>query len=272
MEKIITDFDTRECFFSPYLKIFGCWHDLESALLEAKVSYGFIPHTRDIWVRDFMPTEIHAGHFVQFRYDPDYLKDSPHYRTTPKKCTFPMGLQMIASDLNIDGGNIVKTDRGILMTDKIFQENPTIQPRTLVNELENIFSKEVLLLPWDKGERFGHADGMVRMLGKGQILINHYVDFDKSLHRKIHKILSPNFDIVELHFGTQRHLRTSWAYINYLQVGRNLFVPSFSNPLDELAFRQLEDALHLKVHPIDSRGIAKLGGGLNCVSWTFKQK
>ncbi len=32
--------------------------------------------TKDIWIRDYAPLQIKRGQFIQFRYYPDYLRDS----------------------------------------------------------------------------------------------------------------------------------------------------------------------------------------------------
>jgi agmatine deiminase len=42
-------------------------------LSKNNLPYGFVPGTKDIWVRDFMPVQVQPGKYVQFRYEPDYL-------------------------------------------------------------------------------------------------------------------------------------------------------------------------------------------------------
>ena len=38
------------------------------------INYSFIKETKDIWCRDYMPVQIESEKFIQFRYDPSYLK------------------------------------------------------------------------------------------------------------------------------------------------------------------------------------------------------
>ena len=40
-----------------------------------------IPGTKDIWCRDFMPIQLNTNRFLQFRYEPDYLKNHAKLRT-----------------------------------------------------------------------------------------------------------------------------------------------------------------------------------------------
>ena len=62
------------------------------------------------------------------------------------------------------------------MTTKALYENPGLSHHEILLELDDIFNAEVILIPWDTEEKFGHADGMVRSLGKGRLLMNSCTD------------------------------------------------------------------------------------------------
>lgn len=66
------------------------------------------------------------------------------------------------TDIIIDDGNIVKVGSRIIMTEKVFAENPQYDRNLLIRELENLFECELLFLPWDKAEKYGHSDGIVK--------------------------------------------------------------------------------------------------------------
>ena len=52
------------------------------------------------------------------------------------------------SDITIDGGNVVKTPYHVLMTEKIFIENPQYQNKLkLIYRLEKAFQTEIIILP-----------------------------------------------------------------------------------------------------------------------------
>ncbi|GAB6162128.1 hypothetical protein JCM12298_12870 [Desulfothermus naphthae] len=50
------------------------WRNLAEILQQAEINYNFLAHTKDIWCRDYMPVQIDKNEFIQFKYDPDYLK------------------------------------------------------------------------------------------------------------------------------------------------------------------------------------------------------
>jgi agmatine deiminase len=59
---------------------------LEKCFKQFHIGYDLLPKTKDLWVIDFMPIQIHRDHFLQFTYDPDYLKSKKESltRTDPK--------------------------------------------------------------------------------------------------------------------------------------------------------------------------------------------
>ena len=46
------------------------------------------------------------------------------------------------------------------MTNKVLKENPGYTEGYIRKQLEEAFGCEVVLIPWDRYEMFGHADGM----------------------------------------------------------------------------------------------------------------
>lgn len=270
MEDIITDCRTDKVYFSTYIRPFRCGKELQPLLESEGIPYGFVPHTRDLWVRDFMPVQIRAGRYVQFAYAPDYLRGREEYRTDPHCCAVGLEGAVVQSDIVLDGGNLIKCDKEVILTDKVLADNPQYAPSRLVGMLENLLDAEVVLIPWDRNEICGHADGAVRYLGGGRVLLNHYADFDKAYRRKLLRVLAPRFEIAELVFGTARHLDWSWAYLNYMQVGERLFVPCFGRRADESALRQIGDFSGRSVFSVGCGSVVRLGGGLNCLSWNVK--
>ena len=43
------------------------------------VKYAFLKGTKDIWCRDYMPIQTESGKFIQFKYDPSYLKGNKEW-------------------------------------------------------------------------------------------------------------------------------------------------------------------------------------------------
>jgi len=233
---MITDQETNKVFFSEYLKAYKCWKSIEAALNEQNIQFELLPNTKDIWVRDFMPIQIDESSYVSYVYNPDYLRDNKKYITTDvSSCYDFSGIHLLATDTVIDGGNVIKCDDKVIMTDKIFVENNDKNPDELIEYLERCFRCKVVIIPWDKEERCGHSDGMVRYVDPGHVVINHYCDIDEPLREKMLLALSHHFPkISELKYGKNARMN-SWAHLNFLRVGNILFVPQMGIASDTLA-------------------------------------
>lgn len=272
---MITNFETNKVYMPIALK--ECiFHDsglhLLNALIEIrnKVAVTLLDKTDDtkcIWVRDYMPIQVNMKKYVHFRYEPDYLSNLPDYKPNVREIISDIGVNIIESDINLDGGNVISCGDKVIMTDKIFQENPKYPKVRLIEKLSELLEAEIVLIPWDKYEPYGHSDGMVRYIGEGHVLLNNYCDFDKSLRKKLVAALSPHFQITELHYG--KCTSNSWAYLNFLHVGNDVFVPMINEKTDMKAFDQIADAyVDCQCHPIcQCEYIAKYGGVLNCITW-----
>ena len=255
--------------------------NLLEALYREGIDTYFLRHTesrKHVWVRDFMPIQISPDRYLQYRYSPDYLKKDPDY--IPQYETISRGLRLKCkkTDLIIDGGNIVKLQDRVIMTDKVVKENPSYTERDLIQKLENDLECRVCLIPRDPYDIFGHADGMVRPITPDTVLLNNYVNVDKPLRERLLKALRAHgLHVEELHYDLPRPSKQSWAYLNYLQVKNLIFVPALGLPEDALALKQLREFFpEYKIIPVPGcQDLARDGGALNCVSWTImnnKQK
>ena len=63
----------------------------------------------------------------------------------------------------------------------------------------------------------------------------------------------------------------SWAYLNFLHVGKYIFIPMMEDKLGEIAFRQIADAFpQCECNPIyHYENIVHDGGALNCSTWNI---
>ena len=274
---MITDKETNTVYFADGIRHYmPLAHNLLEALYREGIDMHFLRHTesrKHVWARDYMPIQLDTDRFLQHRYFPDYLKNDPTY--IPRYETIARGLHLKCkkTDLIIDGGNVVKLKDKVVMTDKVLKENPQYTERDLKVRLEADLECEVCLIPWDRYEIFGHADGMVRPIGGNDILLNNYVDFDKSLReRLLAKLHEYGFHIEELHYDLPRPSKQSWAYLNFLQVKNLIFVPALGLPEDALALKQLQKFYTAcRIIPVPGcQDLVRDGGALNCVSWTMK--
>ncbi len=193
--------------------------------------------------------------------------ESPEYKPDVHGLLNQLGIDVTCSTINLDGGNIISCGDKVIMTDKIFQENRQYSHSRLIEELTELLDAEPVLIPWDIYEEYGHADGMVRYVGEGRVLLNNYCDFDKALRKKLLAALSPYFNVTELHYGTFSDM--SWAYLNFLHVGHQIFIPMTDDKLGEIAFRQIAESYpNCHCHPVQNcKSIVSEGGALNCSTW-----
>jgi agmatine/peptidylarginine deiminase len=257
-------------YFSQHLTAYSCWTNIKQALEENGIAYGLLPNTKDIWARDYMPAYSN-GHYVSYVYNPDYLQNEKNkkYITDNVEEVFDFSNDsVIKTKLVIDGGNVILCGDKVIMTDKIFNENSSLSKEEVIAEIERVFSAKLVVIPWDKEEEFGHADGMVRYVSDNHVLINQYKDIDPEFRQKLIDSLSPYFsEISELEYGKASSSQ-SWAHINYLQVDNYIFVPQLGIMTDKLAREQISKVFPTsKIVPVEVKGIVKKGGALNCVSW-----
>lgn len=260
----------QKVYFSQHLTAYSCWANIKQALEENGIAYGLLPNTKDVWARDYMPAYSN-GHYVSYVYNPDYLQNEKDkkYITDNVEDVFDLSNDSVTKTrLVIDGGNVIMCGDKVIMTDKIFVENSGFSKEEVVAEIERVFSAKLVVIPWDKEEEYGHADGMVRFVSDNHVLINQYKDIDPEFRQKLIDALSPYFsEISELEYGKASSSQ-SWAHINYLQVDNYIFVPQLGIMTDKLALEQISKVFPTsKVVPVEVKGIVKNGGALNCVSW-----
>lgn len=272
---------TETIFISKWLDKTKKYHKVYESLCQAfkdcEVSFRHLPYSEDIWCRDFMPVHIGGGKYVGYIYNPDYLQDEkpPYITEQPAACK---GLDIdFATTLKItlDGGNYVRCGDKVVMTDKIFKENPEKSREELHLQLEEAFQAEVILLPWDTEERYGHADGMVAWLGGNRILLNNYSQLEKGeekpFTKRLHKILGAHFDVTELRYDCELH-KDSWCYLNYLETEKAIIMPALSENTDldnDIAALELFQKIvpDKKVVQVYAEPLVKDGGALHCVTW-----
>lgn len=254
-------------------------HHIVEALDANKIRYAYLSETKDIWCRDFMPIQIDEDRFVCYKYTPNYLQ-SPYYRslqTNPEKVfqapqnrLEQVTQNAITIELVIDGGNVVKCGDTVVMTEKVFVENKD-KTRTEVEKiLKDAFQSNILFLPWDRKEAFGHSDGIVHYAGDGKILLTNYDDSSLYYFQRFRKALEKHFEVIPLKYATKRRRACSWAYINFLHIGKLVLVPQLGLEEDEQALEQIANALpDCEMVGISSLEAVRRGGGLNCISWNI---
>ena len=174
----------------------------------------------------------------------------------------------ITIDLVLDGGNVVKCGDSIVMTEKVFAENKDKTHAEVERLLKDAFQCDIVFLPWDHKETFGHSDGIVHYVGDGRVLLTNYDDSSPYYYNRFRKALEKHFEVIPLKYETKRRHASSWAYINFLQIGKLVLVPQLGIQEDEQALEQISNALPgCEVVGIPANEAVRRGGALNCISW-----
>ncbi|MFD0751293.1 agmatine deiminase family protein [Mucilaginibacter calamicampi] len=251
---------------------------LEALLIRCEVSYGLLPGTKDIWAVDYMPIQVGLEKFVQFSYNPSYLQ-GPKYAdliTDSDKVCEQIGINPVKSTIVLDGGNVIRCDDKVIMTERIFKDNPNYDKDLLITQLRELLEVEhIYLIPEQPYDFTGHADGMVRFVDDNTILVNDYQRESKRFQQAFDAaIRKTGLDTIKVPYNPYDNKGTYSAvgdYINYLQMEDIAIVPTFGIAEDDAVVKLLESVFtNSKLVTIDASDIAKDGGVLNCISWNIR--
>lgn len=286
---MISDQDTNIVYLSEKLKSGKYSHPdffnrLTALLDSVGIKWELLKHTKDYWVRDFMPIQISKDNFLKYKYAPDYLvkvKGNEDFITDCAEDCETLGIKYRETDAVIDGGNVVFCGEQAVMTDKVFEENGMEKgDEKLTHTLEQALRHKVIFIPWVRhappsstdNDVYGHADGFIKYCGRNKILItNHREAFPREADAIRQELESHGFEVTEMLFNAPRpNPDLNWAYINFLQVGDEIVMPRFGIYDDEQAERYVrEEFPSCNVHTIMMEEIAVEGGALHCLTWNI---
>lgn len=274
---MITDNQTNTLYLSDKLSKFlpEFYSDLKDIISIQNINFKLLHNTKDIWAVDYMPVQITKDKFIQFKYFPDYLNTKKWKNTisnVDEVCEI-LNLNIIKSDIILDGGNIIKWNNKVIMCDKIFDENSHLTQKELINELYKLLEVDkIIFIPKHPKDIIGHADAMIRFIDEHNVLVNDYskenISFQKSFRLALY---NAGLDYVEFPYNPYSNSNYEEAvgeYINYLQMKDFILLPKFNLKEDEKAFKILNQIYpKYKIETLECIELAKRGGVLNCISW-----
>lgn len=275
--------ETDTVYFSEILltdKRFNKTCNAFTELLEKHlIKNDFLKATKDIWCRDYMPIQIEKGKFVQFRYEPSYLKDDLELQSDPKEVCKVNNINPRFSKINLDGGNVVNWSDRAIITDRVFDENPEYSSKNkLIAEIEKLLEVEIIVIPQIKSDMTGHADGMVRFVDRNTVLGNDREKEYKYWKNRINQILKEKgIEYIDIPFLEHKEKKypdhAIGCYVNYLEVENLIVLPIFEtakNKDQEVYDKFREIFPDRKIETINYNEIGFYGGLLNCTTWTIK--
>lgn len=243
------------------------------------VKYSFLKGTEDIWCRDYMPVQNKSGKLIQFKYDPSYLRGKKEWeesRSDVDKVRILNGIEAQPSDINLDGGNVLICDGRAIISDRVFSENPLKGREELINELGTLLECEIVIIPAQKSDMTGHADGMVRFVDKNTILGNNLDAEFKYWRVEMENVIAKyNLKYIDVPFfepkDPKHPLSSIGVYVNYLEVNNLIVLPVFGRDEDTQAIDVIQKTFPNKtIETIDYNDVALEGGLVNCTTWVIK--
>lgn len=277
---MIPDCEHNCVFLATMLKVrhFGLFTKLEKILTDYRIKIRLLENVRDFWVRDYAPIQVSARKLVKFRYEPDYLRDEPELKTGNEVVRAFRGLgECRSSDIILDGGNVVASRNKAIVTDKIYKENPGWSRSDLRNRLRKLLQiDEIIVIPKEPFDRFGHSDSVVRFLSEEKVLVNDYSGSDPAFGERLLKVLRrSNLAMEFLPYSPEKRSRSGipsavGCYTNFLRTEKILVAPIFGTKRDDIALRKLEAVFPgLPIIPLDCTDLAQEGGIANCIAATY---
>jgi len=268
----------KEFYPSTYARLIKLFDEME-------IEWSEVKGTKDIWIRDYMPIQIDDNRYLVYTYDPDYLKDTGKEFLTNSHTIYKNVLHDYSHrdiKIKLDGGNVVTCANYRILTDKVFIENgKSFYDSDFSRQLEEILYSDIIFLPWHRdtsnkknADVYGHADGIVKWVGGNKILMSNHRDFDPTEADEMRRRLEgAGLEVTEMLFDVPNPNKDfNWAYVNYLQVGNKIIVPTFGIPEDKQALKYIREANPgCVVRGFRMREIAKNGGGLHCITWNINK-
>lgn len=278
---MIADSETNYLYVADTLPITfpRFYEEFRKVLRACSINLVTIKGTKDVWAVDYMPIQVALGDFVQFRYEPPYLMSSIKWRNTISDVDTiceKYGIEPTKSNIILDGGNVVHSQNKVIITERVFKDNPQYEHRKLVRKLYELLKVDhIYLIPEQPNDFTGHADGMVRFIDDDTLIVNDYkregADFYRAFELAIHNIGIDYYRIPYNVYDNKSFSQANGDYINYLEMENCVIVPIFGLNEDDVVVRQFEDMFAGKrVEAVDSNEIAEQGGVVNCVTWNIR--
>ena len=278
---MIPDWQKKNVFVSSVLaeKYTSDFQKIKEILNKHSVECRFIHQTKDIWARDYMPIQVGLDKFVQFRYEPKYLDGFDDLRTIPSEIEMLKDYTIESSSINMDGGNVVCSKDKVILTNRVFKENTGLSKHDVQNELERLLDSEVYFVSdLDKEDDMtGHIDGHLRFVDNENIVVNRLADEETFWQRSFHEMIAASgLRYVEMPWFTPS-LKTSdvsaiGSYVNYLHLDDLIIFPVFDckGNKDAEALKVIHNLFpNHNIEPVVINDIAKEGGLMNCITWTY---
>ncbi len=247
----------------------------------------------DSWLRDSGPIFVRDHHTGKLAItDWDFDKWGGKYppwdqdNKIPSRISSLLQMDRWVPGMTLEGGSIDVDGEGTLLTTEqcLLNENrnPWLDRKGIERRLSRFLgAKKVLWLGRgvEGDDTDGHVDDLARFLAPGLVCAAVEADPNDQNHlalddnfrrlRSLRDASGRKLEVVPLPMPrpvVQLGLRTPASYCNFLFTATGILMPTFGDPLDELAIRRLESATGKNVLAIDCREVIYGQGSLHCLS------
>ena len=249
----------------------------------------------NIWCRDFLPVQVKSERkYVRFAYD-KYGGNYP-VLSVPNS-VYDCFDNITDSKIVLDGGgNCVSNHAGtVVITDKVFTDNPKISRAKIIKELETLLEAHVVIVPTEPDDALGHADGILNFISENMVFINDYSRmgpiygaYEDKLKASLeingihHRPFPYRYDacpqMLEEEFRIEHPHADDYNpgfgyYVNYLAIPNHVVVyPTFGLRQDGDAETLLRQKYGCDVVGVDCSSLSMEGGLINCVTHNYQYK
>ena len=262
---------------------------------------------QDIWARDFCPIYFSNGTVCQGLYNPSYFEQKHmKYADLDDQTGIELAKflqlnikylpQSGKDNLILDGGNFIHNGQGTaIVTNRVIADNETFS----IDRIKEIFKSQLnisnlIFIPVEPGDESGHIDGMIRFANEQTVFVASYPDkyeigdnniseaeytIGKQFLEELADTLRKVFAVITIENAIPKdNTKFSSAfgnYINFLRIGNTFFLPQYGIKQDKKAEKKINEIkkyfTDLKIVKVekDIDKLSKLGGVLNCISWTY---
>jgi agmatine deiminase len=235
-----------------------------------------------IWLRDIVGfcrgTTLYKPIFKPKYYWGNY-DDAEQINQNLKIIHSLLNFDMEIVSLKWDGGNLITNGEIGFITERILKDNAKGYSKVQIGEMiKSMLNFEPVFVPEFRNDEFGHIDGCLSFLSKDKLLIGDIDSKEDGPEKDYLKCLR---DIIDRHNITaipikELPYRSKYEgkyipvgnYVNLLKLNEFILLPVFDIPyLDKKNIEVLSQ--FGQVIPINCNELAKHGGLLHCISWTF---
>jgi len=121
------------------------FQQFEKVLNKCNINFELLPKTKDVWAVDYMPIQVEVDKFVRFVYNPSYLQSKKYLKTISDVDSIckELEIETIKSNIILDGGNVTRTIDKVIMTNRIFIENPGYNRKQLKGDGDPLLYPDV---------------------------------------------------------------------------------------------------------------------------------